>query len=107
MASFGDFIKQEREKRCWTQTDFGARLGINSAAISRIENNNKQLSPAKLKILAEIFAIDLIKIKELYFADKFAREAIKNNCPESVFMVAEKNAEYLRLKNTKQTEFDF
>ena len=50
---------------------------------------------------------DLNKIKELYFADKFAREAIENNCPENVFMVAEKSAEYLRLKKTKQTKLDF
>lgn len=107
MATFGDFIKQEREKRSWTQTDFGARLGINSAAISRIENSSKLLSPAKLEILARIFAIDLIKIKELYYADKFAREALENNCPENVFIVAEKNAEYLRLKNAKQIKLDF
>jgi transcriptional regulator with XRE-family HTH domain len=106
MATFGDFVKREREKRNWTQTEFGARLGINSAAICRIENNNKQLSPAKLKVLAEIFAIDLVKIKELYFADKFAREAIENNCPENVFIVAEKSAEYLRLKKTKQMKLD-
>jgi transcriptional regulator with XRE-family HTH domain len=107
MTSFGDFIKQEREKRVWTQTDFGAKLGINSAAISRIENNNKQLSSGKLKLLAEIFDMDLSKIKELYFADKFAREAIENNCTENVFVVAERYVNYRRLKNVKQTEFDF
>lgn len=107
MTSFGDFIKSEREKRGWTQTDFGAKLGINSTAISRIENNNKQLSSAKLDILAEIFEITLSKVKELYYADKFAREAIENNCPENVFAVAEKSAEYLRLKNAKQAKIEF
>lgn len=38
MASFGDYIKVEREKREWTQTDFGAKIGVNSSAVSRIEN---------------------------------------------------------------------
>ena len=38
MASFGHFIKLEREKREWTQTEFGAKVGINSSAISRMEN---------------------------------------------------------------------
>jgi len=107
MTSFGDFIKREREKRGWTQTDFGAKLGINSTAISRIENNNKQLSPAKLNLLAEIFGINLGKLKELFYADKFAREAIENDCPENVFAVAEKSAEYMRLKNAKQSKIEF
>ena len=107
MASFGDFIKQEREKRGWTQTDFGAKLGINSTAISRIENSNKQLSSAKLEVLSEIFETELSKIKELYYADKFAREAIENNCPENVFVVAEKNAQYLKLKNATQGKIEF
>ena len=107
MTSFGNFIRTEREKRNWTQTDFGAKLGINSTAISRIENNSKQLSPLKLDLLARIFELDIFKIKELYFADKFAREAYKNNCPENVFTVAEKNIQYLRLKNTKQSEIEF
>ena len=89
MASFGHFIKQEREKRIWTQTEFGAKIGINSSAISRIEHGTKQLSPKKLIITAKIFGADLNKIKELYYSDKFAKEIYKNGCPETVFVVAE------------------
>lgn len=107
MTSFGDFIKNEREKRNWTQTDFGARLGINSAAISRIENNRKQLSPSKLQLLADLFELDLSEIKEGYYADKFAREAYSNNCPENVFMVAERTIKYLKEKDLKQSEIEF
>ena len=39
MTSFGEFIKLEREKKGWTQTDLGAKLSINMTKISRIENN--------------------------------------------------------------------
>jgi len=38
MTNFGQFIKTEREKQGLTQTEFGAIVGINSSAISRIEN---------------------------------------------------------------------
>lgn len=107
MTSFSGFIRAEREKRSWTQTDFGAKLGINSTAISRIENDSKQLSASKLSLLADIFEINLLKIKELYYADKFAREAYKNNCPENVFTVAEKAVAYLKTKNTKQSKIEF
>ena len=107
MTSFGDFIKSEREKRNWTQTDFGAKLGINSAAISRIENNRKQLSPTKLRLLADLFELDLADIKKMYYADKFAREAYQNGCPENVFLVAEQTIKYLYEKNLKQSEIEF
>jgi transcriptional regulator with XRE-family HTH domain len=107
MTSFGEYIKSEREKRNWTQTDFGAKLKINSAAISRIENDSKQLSAGKLDLLADIFEVDLFKIKELYYADKFAREVYRNNCPENVFTIAEETVRYLKLKNMTQGDLKF
>lgn len=102
MTTFGDFIKQEREKKGWTQTDLGAKVGINSSAISRIENNSKQLSPAKLSTLSKLFGISIKKLKEIYYGDKFAKEAYKNDCPESAFIVAEATVKYLKNKNAKQ-----
>jgi len=102
MTNFGEFIKKERESFGWTQTEFGAKLGINSSAISRIETNAKQLSFHKLEKLSKIFNIDFEQLKEFYFANKFAQEAIKYNCPNSTFTVAEKTLKYLKSKNIKQ-----
>ena len=107
MTSFGDFIRQEREKKGWTQTDLGYQLKINSTKISRIENNKDALNASKLSILSELFEIDLSKIKELYFGDKFAKEAYKNGCSEKTFAVAEETVQYYRAKNARQTKLDF
>ena len=107
LANFGDLVKKEREKRGWTQTDLGAKIGINSSAISRIENNSKQLSASKLSTISQLFEIDISKIKELYYGDKFAREAYKNDCPETAFAVAEETVKYLKNKNTKQSRINF
>ena len=107
MASFGDFIKQERERNGWTQTDLGAKIGINSSAISRIEHNTKQLSANKLISLSKLFNVDLSRIKELYFGDKFAREVYKNDCPETVFAIAGEVVKYLKNKNSKQSKINF
>lgn len=106
MTSFGEFLKQEREKRGWTQTDFGAKLGINSTKISRIENNRDLLNPAKLSVLSKIFETSLDELKVLYFGDKFAKEAYKNGCSEKTFTVAEKTVQYYRAKNTKQGKLE-
>jgi transcriptional regulator with XRE-family HTH domain len=107
MASFGHFIKTEREKREWTQTEFGAMVGINSSAISRIENGTQKFSKDKLDKLSKIFKIELQTIKDLFYADKFAREAYDNKCSDKIFMVAEDTIKYLKNLNTKQAELKF
>lgn len=106
MASFGDFIKTEREKRDWTQTDFGAKIGVNSSAISRIENGSQTFSKNKLDLLANLFEKEKQSVTDLYFADKFAREATKYKCSETIFLVAEKTASYIRNKNVKQGKLE-
>ncbi len=107
MASFGSFVKEQRELRNWTQTDLGARLGINSSAISRIENGSKKLSPKKLNIISDLFGIALPKVKEIYFADKFVDELFKYDCPESALSVAEETVRYLKQKHQIQSELQF
>ncbi|MGS2765316.1 helix-turn-helix domain-containing protein [Sinomicrobium sp. M5D2P9] len=107
MASFGHFIKTEREKREWTQTEFGAKIGINTSAISRIENGSQKFSRSKLKKLSELFEIELQKVTDLFFADKFAREAFKYKCSDSIFSVAEDTSRYLKSINSKQGQFNF
>lgn len=106
MISFGHFIKTEREKREWTQTDFGNKIGINTSAISRIENGSQKFSKSKLKSLAELFEMDLQTVTDLFFADKFAKEAFKYKCSESIFSVAEDAANYYRSTNIKQGKLD-
>ena len=107
MASFGHFIKTEREKREWTQTEFGAKIGINSSAISRIENGTQKFSKTKLETLSKLFNLDMQNVTDLFFADKFAREAFKYKCSESIFSVAEDTANYLKNTNIKQGKLKF
>ena len=107
MISFGKFIKTERERKGWSQTEFGALIKINTPLVSRIENNKKSLSLNRLKLLAEILELDYENVKDLYFADKFAKDALKNKCSERVFSVAEAQIKYFREVNIKQGELKF
>lgn len=107
MTSFGEFIKLEREKRGWTQTDLGAKLSINMTKISRIENNRDLFNSTKLNLLATIFEMEIEKLKELFYGDKFAKEAYKNGCSDKTFQVAEKTVQYLKSKNVKQNKIKF
>ena len=107
MGSFGEFIKTEREKKGWSQTEFGALIKINSPAISGIENNRKKFSISKLELLSELFEMDCQTVKDLYFAEKFAKEAYQYNCSEKVHALAEDQSKYIRNKNTKQGKIKF
>ena len=106
MSGFGNFIKAEREKRAWTQTELGARLGINTSAICRIENGSQKFSKSKLEKLSKIFQADLQTVTDLFFADKFAREALKYNCSESIFSTAAETANFYKNKNVKQGKLE-
>lgn len=107
MSSFGHYIKVEREKRNWTQTDFGAKIGINATAISRIENGSQKFSKTKLSELGKLFEIDIQEIKNLFYADKFASEAYKNDCSDNIFVLAEEAIRYIGSKNIEQIELNF
>jgi transcriptional regulator with XRE-family HTH domain len=107
MASFGRFIKTEREKKGWSQTEFGALIKINTPLVSRIENDKKSLTSDKIKLLAELFGMDYNVVKDLYFADKFAKEAFQYDCSENVFVVAETQTKYFREINIKQGKLKF
>lgn len=107
MGSFGKFIKTEREKRGWSQTEFGALIKINTPAISGIENDRKKFSISKLELLAKLFEMDFTELKDIYFADKFAKEAYKYDCSDKVYALAEIQSKYIRNKNTEQGTIKF
>lgn len=107
MSSFGQFLRAEREKRKWTQSEFGDKIGLNVSAISRIENESQRFSKSKLKALSDLLKIDEQVIKDLYFADKFAREAFQYNCSETIFSVAEQNVKYIKQKKETQGQIEF
>ncbi len=107
MASFGKYIKIEREKKGWSQTEFGALIKINTPAISRIENDKKRLSAAKLELLSELFETDYLQLKDRYFADKFAKEAFEYKCSKKVHALAETQSTYIREINSKQGKIKF
>lgn len=104
VSIFGQYIKQKREEKCWTQTDLGAKIGINATAICRIENGSQKFSRVKLPELAKVFSIDKQSVMDLFYADKFASEALENHCSKTVFSLAQENIDLLKSKKLKQSK---
>lgn len=107
MATFGEFLKKEREQREMNQSDFGQEIGIIMTDISKIENGRKKFPFSHLHKLAEFIQRDIEELKTIYVADILVDEAHKYNCSDKVFSVAEEQSKYLKSKNVSQGNFKF
>ncbi|QTD38769.1 helix-turn-helix transcriptional regulator [Polaribacter batillariae] len=102
MATFGEFLRSERDRKGLNQSDFGQEVGVIMTDISKIENGHKKFPYANLQRLADFLKKDIEELKNLYVADILVDEVHKYNCSDSVFSVAESQSKYLRNKNVKQ-----
>lgn len=107
MATFGEFIRTERNKKGLNQSEFGQPFGIIMTDISKIENGRKKFPFNNLEALAKFLEKDYLELKNLYVADKLVEEAHKYQCSDVVFTVAESQSKYLRNKNVKQSKMKF
>lgn len=107
MATFGEFLKNERIKRGLNQSKFGQPFDIIMTEISKIETGKKKFPFASLEALAKFLDKDFLELKNLYVADKLVEEAHKYNCSDAVFTVAESQSKYLKSKHFKQGEIKF
>ncbi len=107
MATFGDFIRQERTKKGLSQSEFGQYFGIIMTDVSKIENGKKKFPFASIDKLAEFLAVDIVNLKDLFVADILVEQAYKYKCSDAVFEVAESQAKYNRERKVKQTTITF
>jgi transcriptional regulator with XRE-family HTH domain len=107
MATFGEFLRAERNKKGLNQSEFGQSFGIIMTEISKIETGKKNFPFKNLEELAKFLGKDYSELKNLYVADKLVEEAHKYECSDAVFTVAESQSKYLRNKNVKQVIIEF
>lgn len=99
---FGQYIKALRTEKGFTLTQLGAKLGIDSANLSKIENGKREFDEKKLETLAEIFQLNLEDLKTDFFGEYFAKKIYNSNCSTDAFIVAEEKIKYLRQQDIKQ-----
>ena len=102
MATFGEFLRKERENKGLNQSEFGQEIGIIMTDISKIENGRKKFPITNLEKLAKFIGKDIEELKTLFVADILVDEVHKYNCSDNVFSVAEEQSRYVKNKNVKQ-----
>lgn len=102
MNNFGQYIRQLRKEKEWTQAKLAGKLIIDTGNLSKIETGKKKFNEKQLEELAKIFEIDFNEIKIQYYSDKLADIIYDNKLPAEVQIVTEQKVEYKKSKNTKQ-----
>lgn len=106
-TTFGEYLRTTRLRNNLTLTQMGAKLEIDSGALSKIENGKKCFDEKKLVILAKEFNLNIKVLKNEYFSEKFALDLILNDCSDEVLDLVEEKVRILKEKNAKQLNIRF
>jgi transcriptional regulator with XRE-family HTH domain len=106
-TTIGEYIKTLRTEKGLTLTQLGAQLGVDSGALSKIENGKKKLDEKALPKLAKAFKLDLNQLKDEYYSEVIAYEIYENKCSQNVLTLAEEKVKYIKSRNTKQGNLGF
>jgi len=98
-ATFGEYIRILRKKQGLTLTKLAAKLDLDSANLSKIENGIREFDEKKLSDLAIIFHLKLEELRNEYITDQIGKQIYETNCSHELLALAEEKAEYRRLKN--------
>lgn len=95
-GTFGHHIKTLRTEKGWTLTQLAAKLGIDSANLSKIENGKREFDEKRLGKLCSVFKLDKLKMEKELLSEKIAQTVYKKKLDESIFTLAEEKINYLK-----------
>jgi len=105
--TFGEYIRNLRVLNNLTLTQLAAKLDMDSANLSKIENGKREFDFKRLDKLSQTFQLDIKALTEEYLSEKFAKTIIETKTNSKVFQLAEQKVEYFYQKNSKQGSIKF
>jgi transcriptional regulator with XRE-family HTH domain len=101
--TFGEYIRRLRHENGLTLTQLAAKLDLDSANLSKIENGKREFDEKRLLTLATTFNLNLNQLKAEFFSDFIAKKLYEHNCNSDTLILAEQKVKYLKTKkNIKQ-----
>lgn len=98
--TFGEYIKRLRTENGFTLTQLAAKLDLDSANLSKIENNKREFDERRLTLLSDVFNLNIDKLRTEFFSDLIAKKIYENNCDEETLILAEEKVAYLKSKKS-------
>lgn len=97
-TTFGEYIRKLRSESGMTLTQLAAKLDLDSANLSKIENGKRNFDEKRLTKLSEVFSLNLEKLRNEYVSDQIGKKIYEMNCTKQLLKIAEEKAEYRRKK---------
>jgi transcriptional regulator with XRE-family HTH domain len=98
-TTFGEYIRLLRTENELTLTQLAAKLNLDSANLSKIENGKRDFDEKRLPKLSKIFKLNLTELQNEYVTDQIGKHIYETNCTKQLLQVAEEKAEYRRTLN--------
>lgn len=96
IATFGEYIRLLRKQNKLTLTQLAAKLDLDSANLSKIENGKRDFDEKRLPKLAKVFKLNLTELRNEYITDQIGKYIYETNCTKQLLQVAEEKAAYRR-----------
>jgi DNA (cytosine-5)-methyltransferase 1 len=92
----GQYIRTLRNDKGWTLTQLAAKLDIDSANLSKIENGKRELDEKKLAKLCKVFKLDKSEMERELVSEKIARAICDKELDQSILTLAEEKINYIK-----------
>lgn len=91
-------LKELREAKGLLQREIAAKLEVDTAYISKVENNEKRLSKAHISILSKLLGVTERELINLWLADKVMSVIEKDESAEQALSIVQ---EHLKKNKSK------
>jgi len=100
-VTFGEYIRELRNLNGLTLTQLAAKLDLDSANLSKIENGKRDFDEKRLLKLAKVFKLNIRELRKEFVSDQIAKQIYECDCTKEMLVVAEEKAEYRRQLNNQ------
>jgi len=94
--TFGQYIRNLRKGKKLTLTQLAAKLELDSANLSKIENGKRDFDERKIDLLCSIFKLDKKHVEKELISEKVVKSVYTYNTSEEILMLAESKLKYLK-----------
>ena len=105
--SFGEFIRELREKEGMPLRKVAAFIDIDASTLSKIERGERNANKEIIPLLSQILNISENKLLLTLLSDTVAESLIYENNSSEILKVAEEKIKYLKSKNFQQGNLKF
>ncbi|MCG8321582.1 MAG: helix-turn-helix domain-containing protein [Cytophagales bacterium] len=105
--TFGEFIRRLRNQKGLTLTQLAAKLELDSANLSKIENGKREFDEKKIDLLCASFELNRKDVEKELLSEKVAKKLYSYPSCNEILTLAEEKIKYYRSKNTEQGNLKF